>query len=60
KATAEGLSMLKAVAADDALIKLKSLEALQNVAYGQATKINIHSNNQNIAGLVTAISELAK
>jgi hypothetical protein len=52
--------MLKAVAADDALIKLKSLEALQNVAYGQATKINIHSNNQNIAGLVTAISELAK
>ncbi|MDR0550645.1 MAG: paraslipin, partial [Spirochaetaceae bacterium] len=60
KATAEGLSMLKAVAADDALIKLKSLEALQKVADGQATKIIIPSNIQNLAGLVTGISELAK
>ncbi|MDR1252601.1 MAG: SPFH/Band 7/PHB domain protein [Treponema sp.] len=60
KATAEGLSLLKAVAADEALIKLKSLEALQKVAEGQATKIIIPSDIQNLAGLVTSVTELAK
>jgi regulator of protease activity HflC (stomatin/prohibitin superfamily) len=60
KATAEGLSMLKAVKADDALIKLKSLEALQKAADGQATKIIIPSDIQNLAGLVTGVVELAK
>jgi regulator of protease activity HflC (stomatin/prohibitin superfamily) len=60
QATADGLSMLKAVAADEALIKLKSLEALQKVADGQATKIIIPSDIQNLAGLVTGITELAK
>jgi regulator of protease activity HflC (stomatin/prohibitin superfamily) len=60
KATAEGLNMLKAVNADPALIKLKSLEALQKVADGQATKIIIPSDIQNLAGLVTSVTELAK
>ena len=60
KATADGLSMLKAVAADDALIKLKSLEALQKLADGQATKIIIPSEIQNMAGLVTSLGALAK
>jgi len=60
KATAEGLSMLKGVNADDPLIKLKSLEALQKVADGQATKIIIPSEIQNLAGLVTGITELVK
>jgi regulator of protease activity HflC (stomatin/prohibitin superfamily) len=60
KATAEGLSMLKAVNADDALIKLKSLEALQKAADGQATKIIIPSDIQNLAGLVTGVVELAR
>ena len=60
KATAEGLSMLKTVNADDALIKLKSLETLQKVADGQATKIIIPSEIQNLAGLVTSVTELAK
>ncbi|MDR2490605.1 MAG: SPFH/Band 7/PHB domain protein [Spirochaetaceae bacterium] len=59
-ATASGLSMLKAVAADDALIKLKSLEALQKLADGQATKIIIPSEIQNMAGLVTSLGALAK
>ncbi|MCL2879652.1 MAG: SPFH/Band 7/PHB domain protein [Treponema sp.] len=59
KATADGLSMLKAVNADAALIRLKSLEALQKVADGQATKIIIPSELQNLAGLVTSIKELA-
>jgi len=60
KATADGLNMLKAVNADDALIKLKSLEALQKVADGQATKIIIPSEIQNLAGLVTGITELVR
>ncbi|MDR2607055.1 MAG: SPFH/Band 7/PHB domain protein [Treponema sp.] len=58
KATAEGLSMLKGVAADEALIRLKSLEALQKVADGKATKIIIPSDIQNLAGLVTGIKEI--
>ncbi|MDR0878997.1 MAG: SPFH/Band 7/PHB domain protein [Treponema sp.] len=60
KATAEGLLMLKSVNADDALIKLKSLEALQKVADGKATKIIIPSEIQNLAGLVTSVVEIAK
>ncbi|MCL2410371.1 MAG: SPFH/Band 7/PHB domain protein [Treponema sp.] len=60
KATADGLGMIKDVNADAALIKLKSLEALQKVADGQATKIIIPSEIQNLAGLVTSVAELAK
>jgi regulator of protease activity HflC (stomatin/prohibitin superfamily) len=60
KATADGLSMIKAINADEALIKIKSLEALQKVADGQATKIIIPSDIQNMAGLVTSITELVK
>jgi regulator of protease activity HflC (stomatin/prohibitin superfamily) len=60
RATADGLNMLKSVNADDPLIKLKSLEALQKVAEGQATKIIIPSEIQNLAGLVTSVAELAK
>jgi len=60
RATADGLNMVKAVNADEALIKLKSLEALQKVAEGQATKIIIPSDIQNLAGLVTSVTELAR
>jgi len=60
KATADGLAMVKAVNADEALIRLKSLETLQKVAEGQATKIIIPSDIQNLAGLVTSVAELAR
>ena len=60
KATAEGLAMIKAVGMDDAVLKLRGLEAFENVADGQATKIIIPSNLQDMSGLVTSISELAK
>jgi regulator of protease activity HflC (stomatin/prohibitin superfamily) len=60
KATADGLVMIKNVNADEPLIRLKSLEALQKVADGQATKIIIPSEIQNLAGLVTGITELVK
>jgi len=60
RATADGLAMIKEVKADEIVIKLKSLEALQKVADGQATKIIIPSDIQNMAGLVTGITELVK
>jgi regulator of protease activity HflC (stomatin/prohibitin superfamily) len=60
KATAQGLQMIKDVAADEALIRLRSLEALEKVANGQATKIIIPSDIQNLAGIVTSVVEIAK
>ena len=45
---------------DEAVLKLKSIEAMGNVANGQATKIIIPSDMQNMAGLVTTASELYK
>ena len=60
KATADGLNMIKSVNADIPLLRLKSLEALQKVADGQATKIIIPSEIQNLAGLVTSLTELAR
>ena len=41
KATADGLKLIKDAQLDDAVIKLKSLEAFQKAADGQATKIII-------------------
>lgn len=60
EATAVGLSKIKAVQADENLIKLRSLEAFEKAANGQATKIIIPSDIQNIAGLLTAANELVK
>jgi regulator of protease activity HflC (stomatin/prohibitin superfamily) len=57
-ATAEGLKMLNAANPNSAVISIKSLEALQKVADGKATKIIIPSQIQNLAGLVTSVSEL--
>ena len=58
-ATADGLRAIKEAGADEAVIKLKSLEALEKVADGKATKIIIPSEIQNLAGLVTSIKEVA-
>lgn len=60
QANADGLRFLKEVGVDEAVIKLKSLEAFAKAADGQATKIIIPSEIQNLAGLVTGVTELAK
>ncbi|EID84245.1 Membrane protease subunit [Treponema sp. JC4] len=60
KATAEGIAMIREAKADEAVIKMRSLEALEKVADGQATKIIIPSDIQNLGGFVTSIKELAK
>ena len=58
QATAEGLKMLNASNPSKAVIALKSLDALQKVADGKATKIIIPSEIQGIAGLATSVAEL--
>ncbi|MBO4857061.1 MAG: SPFH/Band 7/PHB domain protein [Treponema sp.] len=60
KAKAQGLKMLKDAGMDDAVLKLRSLEAFEAASNGQATKIIIPSDLQNMAGVVTGITELAK
>ncbi|MBF9017188.1 MULTISPECIES: SPFH domain-containing protein [unclassified Oceanispirochaeta] len=60
QATAKGLAMLKQAQVDDSVIKLKSFEALVKVADGQSTKIIIPSDIQNLAGLVSSLTEVAK
>ena len=58
QATADGLRMIKEAGMDDAVLKLKSLEAFEKAADGQATKIIIPSDIQNMAGLATSVKEL--
>ena len=59
RATAYGLRAIREAGADEAVIKLKSLEAFEKAADGKATKIIIPSEIQNLAGLVTSIKEIA-
>lgn len=59
QAKAQGIKMIREAQADESVIKLRSLEAFEKAADGQATKIIIPSDIQNIAGLVTSISEVA-
>ena len=59
-ATADGLRVIKEAKIDDAVIKLRSLEALEKVANGQATKLIVPSDIQNMAGLAASLKELVK
>ena len=45
---------------DDAVLKLKSYEALVDVANGNATKIIVPSDLQNLATVGTVIAETIK
>lgn len=60
EANAEGIRLIKEAGADQAVLALKSFEALTKVADGQATKIIIPSELQNVSGLVKSIAEIAK
>ena len=60
EATAAGIKLLKEAGADKSVLALKQFETLEKVAEGQATKIIIPSDMQNMASLVTAASELLK
>ncbi len=58
QASAQGLEMLKAAKADQAVLALKSFEALTKVADGRATKLIIPSELSNVASLVAAAGEV--
>ena len=60
QATADGLRMIREAGMDEAVLRLKSLEAFEKIADGQSTKIIIPSDIQNMAGLVTALKETAE
>ena len=60
QANADGLRFLKEVGVDEAVIQLKSLEAFAKASDGKATKIISPSEIQNLAGLVSSLTEVAK
>ena len=60
QALADSLEMLNKSAPSDQVIKLKSIEALQKVADGKATKIIIPSEMQGLVGLANGIVEGTK
>lgn len=59
RATAEGLKMIKEVELNKEVLTLKSFEAFEKAANGQATKIIVPSEIQSLAGLATALTEIS-
>ncbi|MGN0384362.1 MAG: SPFH domain-containing protein [Lachnospiraceae bacterium] len=58
QANADGIRMIKEAGADEPVLKIKSLEAFEKAANGQATKIIIPSDLQGIASLSTMFREV--
>ncbi|MGN0977243.1 MAG: SPFH domain-containing protein [Faecousia sp.] len=60
KAMADSLALLNEKAPNDQVIKLKSIEAMQKIADGKATKIIIPSEMQGLVGMANGIVEGVK
>ena len=60
KALADSLQMLNEAAPNDQVIKLKSIQAMEKISDGQATKIIIPSEMQGLVGLANGIVEGVK
>ena len=60
KAMADSLELLNEKAPNDQVIKLKSIEAMQKIADGKATKIIIPSEMQGLVGMASGIVEGVK
>lgn len=58
QANAEGIRLIKEAGADQAVLTMKSLEALGQLAQGRATKIVVPSDLQGLAGLATSFKEI--
>ena len=58
-ATAEGIKMLNEASPDKNVIAIKSLEAFEKAADGQATKIIIPSEIQSLGSLAASLKEIA-
>jgi len=57
KAMADSLALLNEKAPNDSVLKLKSIEAMQKIADGKATKIIIPSEMQGLVGMANGIVE---
>ncbi|MBQ9318501.1 MAG: SPFH/Band 7/PHB domain protein [Bacilli bacterium] len=58
QAEAAGIRLIKEAQVDEKILTLKSLETLANMADGQATKIIVPCDLQNVATLGTTIKEM--
>ena len=59
QANADGIKMLREAGADEAVLKLKSLEAFEKVADGQATTILLPAELQGIASVAETFKAAA-
>ena len=60
EATATGIKMIADAGATKEVLTIKSLEAFERAAEGNATKIIIPSEIQGLAGLASSLTEIAK
>lgn len=60
RATAQAIELINKAMPGEGFLTIKSLEAFEKAADGQATKIIIPSEIQSVAGLATSITELIK
>ena len=60
EAEAEGIKLIKAARADEAVLKLRSYEAMVKVANGTATKIIVPSDLQNLVTTGSILKETIK
>ena len=60
EAEAAGIKALREAKADDAVLKIKSYEALEKVANGQATKLIVPSDLSNVTALASTVKEVVK
>lgn len=59
QANADALRFLKEASPDEAVLRLKAMEAFAKAADGQATKLIIPSDLQNMSGLIASLTETA-
>ena len=59
KAQADAIRMINEAAPSQSMLALRSMEAMEKVADGQATKLIVPSDMQNLAAAVASIQEIA-
>ncbi len=60
QATADGIRLLKEAGADEAVLKLKAIDAFTKAADGQATKLIIPAELSGVASVASAVKDFIK
>ena len=60
EANADGIRLIKEAGADNAVLTIKSFEALEKVADGKSTKLIVPSDIAGLAGLATSLAAAVK